>query len=94
MKTQYFLMLSGSYRDQTKRLVCLLDLGMPGSFSLVTHPRTDNIHIASRRRAAHKASHVKSAQPAISSGIESLLEVEAAYWCALNNASNKNTPSA
>jgi hypothetical protein len=94
MKTQYFLMLSGSYRDQTKRLVCLLNLGMLGSFSLVTHPRADNINVASQRRAAYKASQVTDAQAGISSGMESLFEVEAAYWCAVNNALNKYTPSA
>ena len=95
MKTQYFLILSGSYRDQTKRLAFLLNLGMVSSFSLVTHPRADNINIASQRRATHKALQVISAQSSnIACGIESLCEVEVAYCCALNNALNKNIPSA
>ena len=95
MKTQYFLMLSGSYRDQAKRLVCLLNPGMLSSISPVTHPRTDNNNITSQRRVAHKTLQVINAQESkIACGIESLFELEAAYWCALNNALNKNTPSA
>ena len=92
MKTQYFLMLSGSYGNQTKRLVCILNAVRLSSFSLVANPRADQINTVSQHRPAHL--QVTNAQPGMSCGIESLLELEAAYRCALDNALNKNTPSA
>ena len=86
-------MLPAGYYAQNKSLAFALNAGTPGSISLIAFLHANNINTAAQRRIAQQLPLVRAQQLDMVSGIESLFQLNVAYWCALSQVLNENTPS-
>ena len=93
MKTQYFLMLPVSDHHQSEWLPFAFNSGILSSISPATHRGPDNTTVGLLCGATHATLQFVTAHRLnIMPAVKSLFQIDA-YWCALNQAFQKNTPS-